>query len=233
MPKKGGARRIYILRPGMSLQDIIEANTALDPERGCMLWTGALDWLGYARLANKIVSRLVLEAQGGPLGRLCALHHCDQRRCVNVDRLYRGTAKDNARDRMQRCPTAKEVLARAIKAGHTTAAREKRAAKLRKLPDKIIEIIYESEEPTKVLAGRYRISQRAVQDMRALRTCRAVHLRRISRDKSLVQVSQSSTLAMFTISFGPNGTRSLMVLPPISGSADFPISRRSPPLSVW
>ena len=46
--------------------------------------------------------RLSLGLTGIELGELWALHHCDNRKCVNPDHLYAGTVVDNVHDAVER-----------------------------------------------------------------------------------------------------------------------------------
>ncbi len=71
-------------------------------ESGCHEWTSTIKrdgygsfWLGKPTQAHIAAWTLF----SGPIpGGLCVLHHCDNRKCVNLAHLYLGTPKDNARD---------------------------------------------------------------------------------------------------------------------------------------
>lgn len=76
------------------------------PELGpCWTWLGAPRSVGYGgfhpggagrtMLAHRYSWRLV---HGDPPIALYVLHACDNRKCVRVDHLFLGTAKDNTRD---------------------------------------------------------------------------------------------------------------------------------------
>lgn len=55
----------------------------------------------YAKWQGKSIpaARLVWILAHGDPGQLWILHHCDNQWCVNINHLYSGTPKDNARDR--------------------------------------------------------------------------------------------------------------------------------------
>lgn len=67
---------------------------------GCWNWTGKLTPQGYGQFTGGGAYRFALELATGPLGDLCALHKCNNKRCVRVGdgHLYRGTYADNFRD---------------------------------------------------------------------------------------------------------------------------------------
>lgn len=47
--------------------------------------------------------RVIWEAAHGPIpDNLMVLHSCDNRRCINIDHLFLGTAKDNTQDMMNK-----------------------------------------------------------------------------------------------------------------------------------
>ncbi len=72
--------------------------------RGCWLWTGASNRLGYGfvRRRPKLYSshRLSYELAHGPIeDGMWVLHRCDQPACVRPDHLFLGTQRDNNNDR--------------------------------------------------------------------------------------------------------------------------------------
>lgn len=83
----------------------------------CTEWEGNRNPQGYGRLRIKGVKSMLLahrwtwtQANGPiPVG-MCVLHHCDNPPCVNLEHLYIGSHKDNARDMWQR--------GRAVKTSH-------------------------------------------------------------------------------------------------------------------
>lgn len=75
---------------------------------GCLEFTGYIHPTGYGQIGSgqRNVLRChraawVLEYGQIPDG-LWVLHHCDNRKCFNVEHLYLGTCKDNTRDMISR-----------------------------------------------------------------------------------------------------------------------------------
>jgi hypothetical protein len=73
----------------------------------CHVWQGALmDGYAWTYFEGKTrrAHAIVLEKKiGRPIDKgMCALHHCDNRACVNEDHIYEGTKKNNAQDREMR-----------------------------------------------------------------------------------------------------------------------------------
>jgi hypothetical protein len=74
-----------------------------EPNSGCHLWLGMLDWRGYAIMniggKNKKASHIALALAGRPLPKgMFACHRCDLPCCVNAVHLFHGTHRDNMQD---------------------------------------------------------------------------------------------------------------------------------------
>lgn len=77
-------------------------------ESGCHEWQSTLHRDGYGKFwlnggqvqAHRVA--YLLHRGEIPEGRW-VLHTCDNRKCVNPEHLYLGDAKDNARDKVERC----------------------------------------------------------------------------------------------------------------------------------
>lgn len=74
-----------------------------DPNSGCWIWTGCLQWKGHGQLRKRGVTksshRMSWEITNGPIPTgLYVLHKCNNAPCVNPAHLYLGTHQDNMRD---------------------------------------------------------------------------------------------------------------------------------------
>jgi hypothetical protein len=85
------------------VQSILEkAKTAIATP--CLEWKGSLDTSGYGLIrvgkSLKKVHRWAYETKVAPIPNgLLVLHHCDNRKCYNVEHLFLGTLQDNINDR--------------------------------------------------------------------------------------------------------------------------------------
>jgi len=89
----------------MSPQDRFNQQTKMN--KGCLEWQGHLLHNGYGqmRVNGKRIKahRFAWESVNGDIpDGLLVLHKCDNPRCVNIEHLYLGTQKENARDRDSR-----------------------------------------------------------------------------------------------------------------------------------
>ena len=116
----------------------------VERSQGCWEWIGARSSAGYGVTSKvgrwMLAHRLSWEIANGPIpAELYVLHHCDNPPCVRPDHLYVGTAGDNLRDTHSRHPTYSASV----------AAIDKRT--------------------TGELSPNAKLTERAVQDIRAIR----------------------------------------------------------------
>ena len=96
------------------------------------------------------ISRYMFEKHRGAIpDKLCVLHHCDNRMCINPDHLFLGTRADNMADKLRK--------------GRQTRGEDHYVAKLTE--KQALRIKYKDEEP-KLLAKELNISTKTVSDIR-------------------------------------------------------------------
>jgi hypothetical protein len=74
-----------------------------EPNTGCWLWEGPVNFFGYGLSHHSRVHRLAWEEANGPIpDGLFVLHRCDVPSCCNPDHLFLGTHQDNADDKKRK-----------------------------------------------------------------------------------------------------------------------------------
>lgn len=137
-----------------SLRDRIYMWSIPEPNSGCWLWLGTLDKYGYGILSvcgkKHFAHRISLTVHGIEIpSSECALHHCDNRICVNPEHLYVGSNADNVRDKVQR--------------GRSLAGSKNKNAKLTE--QQVLEI-RSLDISSSVAAARYGVGISAIQQIR-------------------------------------------------------------------
>jgi hypothetical protein len=86
---------------------IFESN--FEKSGGCWEWKGVLNRGGYGKIgANSTAHRRSYEKYKGKIPKgLFVCHTCDNRKCVNPEHLFLGTAKDNMSDMTQKARRAR------------------------------------------------------------------------------------------------------------------------------
>lgn len=135
----------------------------------CMICTShARNRAGYVLINRNgrrtLLSRMVCERRHGPLGKLGALHSCDNPACINPDHLRPGTQKDNVADMRSR--NRHHTIPPPVHRGgdHWQA----------RLTEDDVRYIRASKEPQKILAAKFGIDPSAISMVRTRRTWKHV-----------------------------------------------------------
>lgn len=126
----------------------------------CWLWTAARHDTGYGQIGiggfrskPRRAHRVSWEMKHGPIPKgLLVLHKCDIRACVRPSHLFLGTHKSNTQDAMK-----KGRLAVGVRHGRA------------KIGEFAVRAIRTSKSKDRVLARRYRVSERQIRDIKARR----------------------------------------------------------------
>lgn len=98
MPRKGECR---------DFKERFEEKVDRNSPNGCWHWISAFTLNGYGIIwrngKNAFAHRVAYELHRGPILKdMYVCHSCDNKKCVNPDHLFLGTAQDNAIDREQK-----------------------------------------------------------------------------------------------------------------------------------
>lgn len=84
-------------------------SSVMNPETGCIEWTGRLNPNGYGQMyykgAQAWVHRVAWIVENGKIPKgeghhgTCVCHKCDNPRCINTDHMFLGSITDNMKDR--------------------------------------------------------------------------------------------------------------------------------------
>ena len=96
----GGRKRVF---RGATMLERLEFWSQPEPNSGCWLWLGGVNWDGYAQgwdgKRRSRIARSAFEALVGPIPPgMNVLHRCDTPACVNPGHFFLGNQADNAAD---------------------------------------------------------------------------------------------------------------------------------------
>lgn len=97
-----------------SMRDRFFTHIDMKSQEDCWNWKASLNHKGYGQFkVNGVVlgaHRVAYELEHGTIPKgLQILHKCDNRKCVNPNHLYAGTAGDNITDREKRNPVDRAI----------------------------------------------------------------------------------------------------------------------------
>lgn len=93
---------------GAITRELIEENSIPEPNSGCWLWLGAMNYSGYGKIGYdggklELAHRAsYLIFKGEIPAALCVRHHCDNPCCVNPGHIEVGTQAENSSDMVRR-----------------------------------------------------------------------------------------------------------------------------------
>lgn len=138
-------------------------------DTGCLEWIGAIHGGGYGAFWDGVrtgpAHRIVYEAMHNVVLRrdqfVC--HSCDNRRCVNLDHLWIGTAKENTQDMISKGRRVQSPIC-----GETLSALGAEGEKnnMAKLSDAQVDVILTSDESAKAIAERFGVTRNHVYRIR-------------------------------------------------------------------
>ena len=129
------------------------------PGTGCWIFSGSWDVRGYGRFNTRVKNsrahRFFYEELVGPIpSGLMVCHKCDTPPCVNPDHMFLGTNADNMADMTRK--------------GRRNCAGERNGRAV--LTEAAVVEIRQSAESTSVLAKRFGVSAKSLQDARSGRS---------------------------------------------------------------
>lgn len=156
----GAMRRVHSGSRYCSLDCYFDFHTKIDKsQNGCWTWHGVKNTAGYGRMTrgrqNYVPAhRFSYQRYIGSIPRgLHVLHKCDNPSCVRPDHLFVGSDKDNALDKI-----AKKRYGNVSRLGEMNT--------FAKLSERDVLKIRASQEPSSLLARKFRIDRQTVWKIR-------------------------------------------------------------------